>query len=45
MSGLGRYFEKAENSTYTGTFEFNKRSGFGRMESGEFIYVGGWENG
>lgn len=45
ISGLGRYFDKKDNSTYTGTFEFGKRSGFGRIESGEFIYVGGWEKG
>ena len=45
MSGLGRYFDTQEGSTYTGTFDYNKRSGFGRLESSEYIFVGSWENG
>ena len=43
--GLGRFFEAREETTYTGSFENDKRSGFGRLECSEYIFVGGWERG
>lgn len=42
--GIGRYTQKSTGITYTGTFEFGKRAGFGRLESQDYIYVGGWDN-
>ena len=41
-SGLGLYLHFNEKMTYTGAFTASMRSGFGRLESEQFIYVGGW---
>ena len=40
IHGIGKYDHKHEKVLYTGEFLKNKRSGFGRLESKSFIYVG-----
>lgn len=40
--GIGRMSNKNSNVVYTGQFRYDKRHGFGRLETNKDIYVGNW---
>lgn len=43
-TGVGRYLYKQNGYYYIGEFDEGKRSGFGKLEGENMLYIGGWRN-